>query len=184
MQALARDRLAHGTLLFLSALWCGALTFFAGLGARIVLYAATSKNAAAPINRALLDALDIASAVLAVLLLVCVFLLKRQMTPGRFGIAIRLIVLGGAAAVASHTVITPQMMAVRAKMPMLIDLLSKDDPARKAWGRLHAMSSLALGVRILAAAGLFAAAYSVKPRRTLGLLTRDEEDLNGPVDET
>ena len=45
-----------------------------------------------------------------------------------------------------------------------IDLVSKDDPVRKAWGRLHGVSSLTLLVRMVASAGLFAAAFTQLPK--------------------
>jgi hypothetical protein len=63
------------------------------------------------------------------------------------------------AAIASLYVITPEMMALRDKMGA-IDLVAKTDPLRREWGRLHGLSSLTLGVRLLAAIGAFAVGFS------------------------
>ena len=73
-----------------------------------------------------------------------------------------------AAAFASHEVITPQMMALRDRLPALVDLLPQADPGRREWGRLHAFSSIVLLVRLLASTVLFVL-VSRKPRRTIAV---------------
>ena len=60
------------------------------------------------------------------------------------------------------------MMALRDRLPALIDLLPPADPGRREWGRLHAFSSIVLLVRILASAALFVL-VSRKPRRTIAV---------------
>lgn len=151
-------RTLRAAALFLSAAWFGAMSFFAFGGARIVLDTSTSRHVAGAVNRALLDRLDLVSAVAAALLLVAAVVLgaRRAISRSVRGWAIRLSLVAAAAAFASGLVITPRMWDLRARMPMAIDLVPKDDPVRAAWGRLHGVSTLALLVRIAAAAGLFA----------------------------
>jgi cytochrome bd-type quinol oxidase subunit 2 len=154
--------------LFLAAAWFGAMTFFAAGGARIVLDTSTSRHAAGAVNRALLDRLDLVSAVVAVLLLAAAIALgaRGEISNSARGWAVRLALVAAAAAFASGLVITPRMWELRARMPMTIDLVPKDDPVRVAWGRLHGVSTLALLARVAAAAGLFAVLGS-RPRPTV-----------------
>ena len=149
--------LARTFLLFLSAAWCGALLFFAAAGARIVLSTAGSRHLGGLVNRALLDALDIASFGVAALLLVLLLAGRSGAgdAPLPTGVIVRLLVVAAAGAFASLLVVTPEMVALRDRMPMAIDLVDKADPLRMAWGRLHGYSSLALGVRILAFGAIF-----------------------------
>lgn len=154
-------RLLHGLFLFGTALWCGALAAFAG-GAGLVLVAAPSRHAGGAVNRVLLDALDVTSLVLAGILLVVLLALdsSEPWRKVRKGLAIRLLVVAALAAIVSAYIITPEMMALRDRMPTLIDLVPKSDPLRQAWGRLHGLSSISLVVRIAATAGLFAVGLS------------------------
>ena len=149
--------LARTLLLFGSALWCGALLFFAVAGARIVLETAGSRHLGGVVNRALLDALDVASFGMVALLLALALVARTsaEPTPLPTGLIVRLLVVALAGAFASLLVITPEMVALRDRMPVAIDLVDKADPLRKAWGRLHGYSSLALLVRILSAGAIF-----------------------------
>ncbi len=148
---------ARTLLLFSSALWCGALLFFAIAGARIVLETAGSRHLGGLVNRALLDALDVGSFGMVALLFVLVLVAKKsgEDSPLPTGLIVRLLVVALAGAFASLLVITPEMVSLRDRMPVAIDLVEKSDPLRKAWGRLHGYSSLALAVRILSAGGIF-----------------------------
>jgi len=157
-----------GLYLFLAGLWAGALSFFA-FGAGIVLRTAPTRADGGVVNRALLDALDVASLALAGTLLVLLLLLARG---GGWGgtsraLALRLLALGAVAAFVSLYLITPEMVALRSKAGPLFDSLPATDPLRRAWGRLHALSSLTLVVRIFAAAAAFA----------LGLRARRSADV-------
>ena len=149
--------LSRTLILFFSALWCGALLFFAAAGARIVLDAAGSRHVGGLVNRALLDALDVGSFAIVAVLLALVLVARRSGEEAAVpaGLIVRLLVAALAGAFASLLVITPEMVSLRDRMPMAIDLVDKSDPLRKAWGRLHGYSSLALAVRIIAAAGIF-----------------------------
>lgn len=149
--------LARTLLLFGSALWCGALLFFAVAGARIVLKTAGSRHLGGLVNRALLDSLDFASFGMVALLLALALLARtsEEPSPLPLGLIVRLLVVALAAAFASLLVITPEMVALRDRMPVAIDLVDKADPLRMAWGRLHGYSSFALVVRILSAGGIF-----------------------------
>ncbi len=151
--------LVRAASLFLSAGWFGAVAFFALAGARIVLRVSASRHAGGAVNRALLDSLDLLSLVAAFLLLAAALHLGRKsaISSGARALAVRLSLLAAAAAAASLFVITPEMWQLRGRMPMAIELVPKDDPLRMAWGRLHGVSTLALLVRVAAAAGLFAA---------------------------
>ncbi len=148
---------ARALLQFVSALWCGALLFFAAAGAQIVLDTAGSRHVGGLVNRALLDALDVASFG-AILLLALLLLLARwgkRAALFRTGLIVRLLIVALAGTFASLLVITPEMVALRDKMPLAIDLVDKGDPLRQAWGRLHGYSAFAIVVRIAAAAGIF-----------------------------
>jgi hypothetical protein len=159
--------LARTLLLFVSAAWCGALLFFAAAGARIVLDTAGSRHLGGVVNRALLDALDVASFGVAALLLVLALAARgdADAPPLPTGVVVRLLVVAFAGAFASLLVVTPEMVALRDRMPMAIDLVDKADPLRKAWGRLHGYSSLALVVRILAFGAVFFLAARKGSRR-------------------
>ncbi|HQQ79300.1 MAG TPA: DUF4149 domain-containing protein [Thermoanaerobaculia bacterium] len=151
--------------LFLAALWCGMLAFFGAFGARVVLDASPSRHAAGAVNKVLLDVLDAASLIFVLVLgLLLVFWNRaRPWTRGARGYAVRFLAIAAVAAAASLFVVTPEMMERRARMGP-IDLVSKEDPLRKAWGRLHGVSSITLLVRILASAGVFAAGFGQLPR--------------------
>lgn len=151
-------RLAHALVLFLAALWCGLLAAF-GAGAGIVLATSPSRHAGGIVNRALLDALDVASYVAAGLLLLLLLFGTRGWPKVRRGLALRLLLVAAAAALVSHLLVTPEMVTLRDRMPGPIDVVPKSDPRRAEWGRLHGISAMTLLVRIAAAGGLFAAAY-------------------------
>ncbi len=153
--SMKRDRFLHGLFLFISALWCGEMTFFAAGGAFTVLHTATTRHAAGSINRALLDLIDLSSYGAALVLLALLALLGRSWPKLNRAIALRLLIVAVVATFVSHLVVTPEMMALRGQMATIIDLMPKSDPLRAEWGRLHGFSSLALLVRILCAAGLF-----------------------------
>ena len=151
-----RPGLLPGLYLFLAALWAGALAFFAS-AAGIVLKTAPTRADGGVVNRALLDVLDVASIVLAALLLVLVAVLDRRRPWSRAarGVSIRLLVLAAVAAFVSLYLITPEMVALRAKAGSLFDSLPPSDPLRRGWSRLHALSSLTLVLRLAAAAATF-----------------------------
>ena len=167
---------AREIFLFVSALWCGALLFFAAAGARIVLNTAGSRHVGGLVNRALLDALDIASLGAVALLALLLWLARGEEAPVPAGWAVRLLLVGAAGAFASLLVITPEMVAIRDRMPVAIDLLERTHPLRQAWGRLHGMSTLALLLRILASAGLFFLAVP-RPRPRWAAARREEEGV-------
>jgi len=141
------------------------LAFFGAFGARVVLETSPSRHAAGAVNKVLLDVLDAASLGAVLLLLVALGLWNRARpwTARARGYALRFLVVAAVAAAASLFVVTPEMMERRERMGP-IDLVSKDDPVRKAWGRLHGISSLTLLVRLAASAGVFAAGFSQLPK--------------------
>ena len=147
----------------------GALLFFA-LAAGTVLRTSPSRHAGGAVNVALLDLLDLATYGVAAVAFLLVLLLDRVEPLGKVqkGLALRLLALLLAAAFASHEVVTPQMMALRDRLPSPVDLLAANDPGRRAWGRLHAFSSLVLLVRIVSAGVLFVL-LSRRKRRTLAV---------------
>ena len=151
-----RPGLLPGLYLFLAALWAGALAFFAA-AAGIVLKTAPTRVDGGVVNRALLDVLDVASIVLAALLLFLAAVLDRRRPWSRAarGLSIRLLVLAAVAAFVSLYLITPEMVALRAKAGSLFDALPASDPLRRGWSRLHALSLLTLLVRLVAAAAAF-----------------------------
>jgi hypothetical protein len=149
---------ARALVLFFSALWCGLLAAF-GAAAGIVLSASPSRHAGGMVNKELLDALDVASYALAALLLTLVLFASRAWTRVRRGLAVRLLFVGAAAALASHLVVTPEMVAIRDRLPIPIDAVPKSDPRRIEWGRLHGLSAMTLLVRIAASAGLFVVVF-------------------------
>ncbi len=157
MSTPARPGPLPGLFLFLAGLWTGALAFFA-FGAGIVLKTAPTRADGGVVNRALLDALDVASLALAAALLLVLGLLARRGTWAGTSraLAVRLLALGAVAAFVSLYLITPEMVALRSRAGPLFDSLPAADPLRRAWGRLHALSALSLLLRILAAAAAFA----------------------------
>ncbi len=159
-------RRLHALWLFLDAVWCGLLVAFAA-GAGVVLQAATTRHAGGTVNRALLDLLDAASLGGAGALFLLLLMLDRAgpWTKVARGMTLRLLAVAAVAAIVSRYLITPEMMSLRERMGTIIDLVPKDDPLRKEWGRLHALSALALLVRIGCAAGLFALGVSQLPDR-------------------
>ena len=168
MSTTSRPGPLPGLYLFLAGFWAGALTFFA-FGAGIVLKAAPTRSDGGVVNRALLDVLDVASLAIAAALLLLLVLLSRM---GAWGgtsraLALRLLALGAVAAFVSLYLITPEMVALRSKAGPLFDSLPAADPLRRAWGRLHALSSLSLLLRILAAVAAFALGLRAGPPATM-----------------
>jgi hypothetical protein len=157
--------------LVLASAWCGAMGFFAWPAAGLVLSLSPSRHAGGTVNRALLDALDVASYGAAALVLLAVLAAERlePLPAVRRMLLVRLALFCAAAAFASHVVITPEMVSLRDQMPTIIDMVPKSDPLRRAWGRLHAFSSLALVARIAASLALVAL---LQPRRPAYPLTR------------
>ena len=169
LERVTRSAALRTALLLLLGAFTGALLFFAGT-AGTVLRESPSRHAGGAVNRALLDVLDLSSYAAAALAFLLVLLLDRvePLPKVQKGMALRLLVVVAAAAFASHEVITPQMMALRDRLPTLIELLPGADPARKEWGRLHAFSAAVLLVRLLASTALFVL-LSRKPRRTIAV---------------
>ncbi len=174
-------RPALGAWFFLSALWAGALLFFAG-AAGIVLRTSPTRADGGLVNRALLDVLDVVSLAAAGLLLV-LFLFENRVRPwGRVAraAALRLLAIGAVAAFVSLYLVTPEMVSLRQKAGPEFDLLAATDPLRKAWGRLHGLSSLTLVVRIVCAAAAFLIGFSqagkgAAPPATAPAVTAAEE---------
>ena len=184
LERFTRGSALRTALLLLLGAFTGALAFFAAT-AGVVLRESTSRHAGGAVNGALLDALDVTSyAVLAAAFLL-VLLLDRvePLTKVQKGLALRLLAVVGAAAFASHEVITPQMMALRDRLPTLIDLLPAADPGRQQWGRLHAFSSVVLLVRILAAAAFYLVLVR-KPRRTIAVRPESAAPAGDPTGPT
>ena len=178
-------RPALGAFLFLAALWTGALLFFAA-AAGIVLRTSATRSDGGLVNRALLDALDVASLAAAATLLVLFFAANRGRPWGRVarGAALRLLAIGAVAAFVSLYLVTPEMVSLRQKTGAAFDLLASTDPVRRAWGRLHGLSSLTLVVRILCAAAAFVAGFSqigrnAPPSEASGAAAPDP-DVSGP----
>lgn len=169
LERFTRGSALRTALLFVLGAYTGALLFFAGT-AGVVLRESPSRHAGGGVNRALLDVLDVSSYAAAAVAFLLVLVLDRvePLAKVQKGLALRLLAVVAAAAFASHEVVTPQMMALRDRLPTLIDLLPATDPGRKEWGRLHAFSSTILLVRILASAALFVLLVR-KPRRTIAV---------------
>jgi hypothetical protein len=183
-------RPALGAFLFLSALWTGALLFFAG-AAGIVLRTSPTRSDGGLVNRALLDVLDVSSLAATGLLLLLFFAADRRRPWGRVahGAALRLLAIGAVAAFVSLYLVTPEMVSLRQKAGPAFEMLASTDPLRRAWGRLHGLSALTLVVRIAGAAATFfvgfsqtgkkpappAAASGGEPARTGSAVTGPEE---------
>jgi hypothetical protein len=160
-------RIVSALTLFLAALWCGAMIFFAGT-AGLVLGTSATRHAGGTVNRALLDALDVGSYAAVGILFLLLLAGDRAGTlaKGKRGVLLRLLAVALAATLASHELVTPQMMELRERMGSLIDIVPRTDPLRQEWGRLHALSSIALLVRILSAMAFFGVLFSaLVPRR-------------------
>lgn len=169
LERFTRGSALRTALLLLLGAFTGALVFFAGT-AGTVLRDSPSRHAGGAVNRALLDVLDVSSYAAAALAFLLVLLLDRvePLEKVQKGLALRLLAVVAAAAFASHEVITPQMMALRDRLPTIIDLLPATDPGRGEWGRLHAFSSGVLLVRILSAGALYVLLSRTR-RRTIAV---------------
>lgn len=169
LERFTRASAARTALLLLLGAFTGALLFFAGT-AGVVLEESPTRHAGGAVNRALLDVLDVASYAVVAAAFLLVLLLDRAEPLEKLqkGLALRLLAVAAAAAFASHEVVTPQMMALRDRLPSPVELLAANDPGRRAWGRLHAFSSLVLLVRIVSAGALFVL-LSRRKRRTLAV---------------
>lgn len=167
LERFTRASALRAALLLVLGAYTGALLFFAGT-AGVVLRESPSRHAGGTVNASLLDVLDVASYAAAAAAFLLVLLLHRvePLPKVQRGLALRLLAVVAAAAFASHEVITPQMMALRDRLPTVLDLLPAADPGRRAWGRLHAFSSGVLVVRALASAALFVL-LSRRPKRTI-----------------
>lgn len=172
LERFTRASALRTALLFLLGALTGAFLFFAGT-AGVVLRESPSRHAGGGVNRALLDVLDVATYAVAAVAFLLVLLLDRvePLAKVQKGLALRLLAIVGAAAFASHEVITPQMIALREGLPTLVDLLPAADPGRREWARLHAFSSGVLLVRILASSALFVL-LARRARRTIGVPDR------------
>jgi len=146
----------QGLYLFLAALWCGLLLAFAG-GAGLVLETSPTRAAAGVVNRALLDALDESSYAALALLFVLFFAVERGSPFPRLprALTLRLLVVAAAATIVSHLLVTPEMVSLKERAGAALDALPRTDPVLRDFGRLHAISALALLVRIGCAAGIF-----------------------------
>lgn len=169
LERFTRASALRAGLLFVVAAYAGALLAFAG-AAGVVLRESPSRGAGGSVNRALLDLLDVASWIVAAVVLLLVFLLDRVEPLDRVqkGMALRLLAVVAAAAFASHEVVTPQMLAIRDRLSTAFELIGPGDPGRRSWGRLHAFSSGILVVRIVAASALFVL-LSRKTKRTIAV---------------
>ena len=156
----ARPAPLFGLYLFLAGLWTGALAFFAA-GAGIVLRSAPTRADGGVVNRALLDALDVGSLALAALLLAGAAVLNRRRpwSATSRALSLRLLAVAAVAAFVSLYLITPELVALRAKAGPLFDTLPAADPLRRAWTRLHALSLLTLLVRLGSAVAVFTLGY-------------------------
>jgi len=165
-----------GLYLFLTALWSGTLLAFTG-GAGLVLKAAPTRADGGVVNRALLDLLDVSSLALAGLLLILAFALNRTRPWSRTvrGVSLRLLAVAAVAAFVSLYLVTPEMVALRAKAGAAFDLLPATDPLRHAWGRLHGLSVLTLLVRLVCATAAFALAFAQLPREPAGSAAPERE---------
>jgi len=150
-----------GIYLFLAALWTGTLLFFA-LGAGIVLRMSPTRADGGTVNRALLDVVDVASlAAVGALFALAVGLDRaRPWGPTARGLTLRLLAIAAVAAFVSLYLVTPEMVSLRQKAGAAFDLLPAGDPVRRAWGRLHGLSSLTLVVRLLCGTAVFFLGFS------------------------
>lgn len=162
----ARSARLAGFALLVSGLWTGALLFFATGGAGTVLETSPSRGAAGPVNRALLDLLDVESYGAIAVLLGLVLLAARggALSPLARAIAVRVLVVALGATIASHLVVTPQMASLRGALGA-IDLVPREDARRALWGRLHGFSAALLLVRIAAGAAVFLVVWRETARR-------------------
>ena len=67
-------------------------------------------------------------------------------------LTLRLLVVAAAATIVSHLLVTPEMVSLKERAGAALDALPRTDPVLRDWGRLHAISALALLVRIGCAA--------------------------------
>src|SRR5215212_8214141 len=144
--------------LLLVALWLGGAVFFSAavapsafavLRARGVPYA---NEAAGSIVTRTLAVVNKGGFVIALLLLVSAFLLRREVGRRAFLAETVSLALVGMATLVGQCVISSRMLALRAAMGRPIDDVAADDPLRVTFGAWHGYSVAALAVAIIAAA--------------------------------
>jgi hypothetical protein len=140
------------------ALWLGAATFFAAIVAPAVFVVMPTTALAGAVVGRVLPPLFVVGMVVGLLILLLETRLPR---PGRriraTGAAVML-----AACSAAQFVIGGRIERLRAVAGAPIATLSRDDPRRTAFGRLHGLSVAALATAMIAAA---AAAVGARPAR-------------------
>ena len=144
--------------LLLIALWLGGAVFFSAVGApsafgvlraRGVVYA---NEAAGSIVTRSLAILNTGGFIIALLLLVSAFLLRRGTRRRAFLAETISLALLAAATGVGQWIIAARMLALRTAMGRPIDDVAANDPLRLSFQSLHGYSVAALGVAIIAAA--------------------------------
>jgi hypothetical protein len=144
--------------LVLLALWFGAALFFGAVVAPAAFGVLRSHGlpnagelAGAIVTRSL-SVVNVAGFLIALLLLLTLFLLRRG-SAGRAGFIVEgiCLVLIALATSVGHWVIAARMRALRAAMVVPIDQVAMDDARRIAFNQLHVYSVNALGLAMIAA---------------------------------
>jgi hypothetical protein len=143
----------------LLAAWLGAALYFSVVVTRAAFAVLPSRALAGALVGRTLPVLFDTGLLLGLWLLASAFVAPRG--------TVRTVTLGGGAAIAVLTAIArlailPRIDRLRIAMPAAIDTLAPTDPARRAFGQLHALSVGALGLSLLIGlVVLFALAYSL-----------------------
>jgi hypothetical protein len=148
----------NSTRLVLLALWFGAALFFSVVVAPAafgVLRSHGLPNAgelAGSIVTRSLSVVNVAGFVIALLLLVTLFVVRRSLA-GRVSFVVEgiCLVLIALATSVGHWIIAARMRALRVAMVVPIDQVAMDDARRVAFNHLHGYSVNALGLAMIAA---------------------------------
>jgi hypothetical protein len=153
----AGEVVAHGRPVgaaLLMAAWLGAAVFMAAVVAPAAFAALPSRTIAGVLVGRALPALFVAGMIVG---LVAAFL--RRDSPSGLLLALA---VAASCAIAQFGV-GPRLERLRGELTVPVESLPHEDPRRAAFGRLHAVSVLWLGVGMLAAgAGIAAATWSIR----------------------
>lgn len=151
---------ARVAFLLVVGLWVGSMVYFASVAAPAAFAALADqpglpgRQLAGSVVRLALGTLNQSGVAMAVVTLVLLYLAEPKVRVRATVVIAVLIVLLGVMSFVAHAVVSARLDALRTLMGV-IDEVSRDDPRRVEFGRLHGVSVLILAVQIVMALGVF-----------------------------
>lgn len=135
--------------LFLVALWLGAVVFFSAAVAPAAFRVLPTRTLAGALVGATLPILFWTGALVGLGVLALAWIRPGGGRRAILGVAGAVMLV---ATVAAQAIIAPRIEQLRSELPSTLDALGAEDPRRAEFGRLHGVSVALLGVAALAAA--------------------------------